>query len=82
MVGLQKESQSITTSSSKKEAQESTNTGIYFLTAGNYVTLFNKSGHAIDIWAPKDQLAKPIFEQAENIFKNAETVVISCQQAN
>ena len=46
--------------------------------AGNYVTLFNNSGNAIDIWAPKDKLAKPIFEQAKNIFKNAETVEIKC----
>ena len=46
--------------------------------AGNYVTLFNKSGNAIDIWAPKDQLAKPIFEQAKRIFNNAEIVVVNC----
>jgi len=46
--------------------------------AGNCVSLFNKSGNAIDIWAPKDQLAKPIFEQAKNFFKNADAVVINC----
>lgn len=46
--------------------------------AGNYVTLFNESGNAIDIWVPKDKLAKPIFEQAKRIFKNAESVVINC----
>ncbi|MCP4321325.1 MAG: hypothetical protein GY787_05650 [Alteromonadales bacterium] len=46
--------------------------------AGNYVSLFNKSGNAIDIWVPKDQLAKPIFEQAIKIFKNADAVVINC----
>ena len=46
--------------------------------AGNYVTLFNQSGNAIDIWAPKDKLAKPIFEQAKSIFKNAEALVINC----
>ncbi|HDY92875.1 MAG TPA: hypothetical protein ENH67_15735 [Pseudoalteromonas sp.] len=46
--------------------------------AGNYVTLFNHSGNAIDIWAPKDKLAKPIFEQAKKIFKNAETVEVDC----
>lgn len=46
--------------------------------AGNYVTLFSEGGNAIDIWVPKDQLAKPIFEQAKNIFIDAETVVINC----
>ena len=46
--------------------------------AGNYVTLFNQSGNAIDIWTPKDQLAKPIFEQAKSIFTQAEAVVITC----
>ena len=43
--------------------------------AGNYVSLFNKSGNAIDIWSPKDQLSKPIFEHAKSIFKNAVVVM-------
>lgn len=46
--------------------------------AGNYVTLFNSSGNAIDIWTPKDQLAEAVFERANAIFKNAEIVVIDC----
>lgn len=46
--------------------------------AGNYVTFFNQCGNAIDIWAPNDKFAKPIFERAKSIFKDAESVVINC----
>ncbi|GEK54644.1 hypothetical protein [Pseudoalteromonas espejiana] len=46
--------------------------------AGNYVSFFNASDNAVDIWAPSDRLAKPIFEYARGIFKDADVVVINC----
>ena len=46
--------------------------------AGNYVTLFNKSGNAIDIWVPQENLAGPIFERARALFAQAEFIEIDC----
>ena len=46
--------------------------------AGNYVTLFNASGNAIDIWLPNNKLAVPIFKRAQQIFSDAEHVTIEC----
>lgn len=46
--------------------------------AGGTVSLFTKSGNAIDIWTPRDALAKPIFTRAKQLFQHAETRVIDC----
>ena len=43
--------------------------------AGNYVTLFNKSDNAYDIF-PRRESAKYIFEQAQALFPHAEVIKI------
>ena len=45
--------------------------------AHKYVTLFNKSGNAIDIWAPKIVLAEKIFERAKVTFPEADSVIVN-----
>jgi hypothetical protein len=45
--------------------------------AGNYITLFNKSDNAYDIF-PRRESVENIFMQAQGLFPQAEVIKIDC----